>query len=168
MSIRTVAILLIVVGCQAASGDAQRNTIERVQLTLARQTPWQGADGWCRFSLEVSSSRAGIGERCGPGNPVDSSWIQHSGTRSRLLTDAERRTALELYDAARLFDGGHIGADFSASDLGFEMLIVRTSQRAAALVTLGNPTFASGPRKALIDWIRQRQMELQKLPVPTK
>jgi hypothetical protein len=79
------------------------------------------------------------------------------------LTQRETSTLRELYDAARLFDGDHVGADFSGSDVPFEMLIVRpvfTHGRAVALITTGNATFDSGPRKALLDWMRQRELEL--------
>jgi hypothetical protein len=66
-----------------------------------------------------------------------------------------------LYEAARLFDGDHIGADQSASDLPFHTLMVRSSspdRRAVVLVVTGNPTFSSGPRRALFDWlINKRQ-----------
>lgn len=48
---------------------------------------------------------------------------------------------------ARLFDGGHVGVDLRHADLFFERLILRGSQ-AVALVTTGNPTFATGPRQA--------------------
>jgi hypothetical protein len=85
--------------------------------------------------------------------------------RQRALTAAEVQTLRRLCEAAGLFDGGHVGADLSASDIGFEMLIVRTDRRAVVLVTFGNPTFSTGPRKALIDWMRQMQMELLKVPV---
>jgi hypothetical protein len=78
-----------------------------------------------------------------------------------MLTDPETATLRKLYEAARLFDGGHIGADKSYSDLPFHILMVRLrsgDQRAVVLVVTGNPTFSNGPRQALFDWlIKERQ-----------
>ena len=35
----------------------------------------------------------------------------------------------KLYEAAQLFEGGHVGADYSPSDLPFQILIVPSSSR---------------------------------------
>jgi hypothetical protein len=140
-----------------------------VRLTLSRQTVWQGAYGWCTFSADTSGDKGGISFRCGGGGPFGtaSPGSNAHDTRRRSLTGSERATLRQLYQAARLFDGGHIGADFSASDAPFEMLIVRPTngsknKAAVVLVTLGNATFASGPRKALIDWLRSIEAGLTK------
>jgi hypothetical protein len=84
-------------------------------------------------------------------------------TRRRSLTDVERATVQRLYTSARLFDGQHVGASQGGSDLPFFMLIVRQDGgegRAVALVLSGNASFASGPRKALFDWLLQEQAKL--------
>jgi hypothetical protein len=164
MGCRTLAILLVLVGSQSAQSQPQRTPVETIRLTLTRQTPWQGMDGWCSFGVESRRNAAEMSWRCGVVDPLEPASRPVS-TRQRALTAAEAQTLQQLYEAARLFDGGHVGADLSASDLGFEMLIVRTDRRAVALVTLGNATFSSGPRKALIDWMRQVQKDLPKTPV---
>jgi hypothetical protein len=95
----------------------------------------------------------------------DHSTVHHPGpgasaARPRTQTAAEVVTLRKLYQGANLFDGGHIGADYSVSDLPFYILIVRSypPNRAVVLVLTGNPTFSSGPRKALFDWLlRERQ-----------
>jgi hypothetical protein len=46
------------------------------------------------------------------------------------------------------------------ADLFFELLILRGSQ-AVALVTTGNATFATGPRQALLDWLRSCEQGLR-------
>jgi hypothetical protein len=135
-----------------------------VRLTLSSQTVWQGEYGWCAFSAEILQGRGGLSDRCGGAGPFGtaSPGVGGGDVRRQTLTDLETATLRKLYEAARLFDGGHIGADGSASDLPFHILIVRsTSQdrRAVVLVVTGNPTFSSGPRRALFDWlIRERQL----------
>jgi hypothetical protein len=156
---RTLAVLLVLWGGQSGQSQPQRTPVETIQLTLTRQTPWQGLDGWCSFGIELVWNGGGVSWRCGVVDPVEPA-SRPVRIRRRELTAAERQTLRRLYEAARLFDGGHVGADLSASDPGFEMLIVRTDRRAVALVTFGNATFASGPRKALIDWMRQLQTDL--------
>jgi hypothetical protein len=136
---------------------------DSVRLTLSSQTVWQGGYGWCAFSAEIVQGRGELSDRCGGAGPFGtaSPGAGGGGVRRRTLTDSETTTLRKLYEAARLFEGGHIGADRSAGDLPFHILIVRsTSQdgRAVVLVLTGNPTFSSGPRRALFDWlIRERQ-----------
>jgi hypothetical protein len=133
-----------------------------VRLTLSSQTVWQGEYGWCTFSAEILQGRGGLSDRCGGAGPFGtaSPGAGGGGVRRRTLTHSETTALRKLYEAARLFDGGHIGADRRASDLPFNILIVRSSQdgRAVVLVVTGNSTFSSGPRGALVDWlIRERQ-----------
>jgi hypothetical protein len=81
--------------------------------------------------------------------------------RRRKLTDVESAELRQLCDAAHLFDGGYVGADLTASDSIFETLKV-SEGRTAVLVTSGNATFARGPRKALLDWLRREEEALRK------
>jgi hypothetical protein len=130
---------------------------DEVRLTLSSQTVWQGEYGWCSFTTEIVQRRGGVSSRCGGAGPFGnaSPGPGASAAGSRTLTDAEAATLRKLYQDANLFDGGHIGADYSGSDLPFYILIVRSypPNRAAVLVVTGNPTFSSGPRKALFDWL---------------
>lgn len=137
--------------------------VDGVRLTLSSQTVWQGQYGWCSFSAEIVQGRGGISDRCGGAGPFGTALPGRGGggERRRTLADSETATLRKLYKAAQLFEGGHIGADYSARDLPFPILIVRSSspdRGAVVLVLTGNPTFATGPRKALFDWlIRERQ-----------
>jgi hypothetical protein len=72
--------------------------------------------------------------------------------RTRTLTPEESLELRRLYDASRLFAGGHAGTDLTDVDGVFEILIVRGA-RAVVLVTSGNATFRGGPRKDLLDWL---------------
>lgn len=134
-----------------------------VNLTLSSQTVWQDQYGWCSFVAQIGEDKGGISSRCGGAGPFGTSSPGPGAreVRRRTLSDSETTTLRKLYEAAQLFEGGHIGADHSASDLPFFILIVRTSSRghrAVVVVVTGNPTFSSGPRKALFDWlIRERQ-----------
>jgi hypothetical protein len=135
---------------------------DEVRLTLSSQTVWQGQYGWCSFTANIRQSSGAVSSRCGGAGPFGtaSPGPGASAAPPRTLTDAEVATLRKLYQAAYLFDGGHIGADYSGSDLPFYILIVRSypPNRAVVLVATGNPTFSSGPRKALFDWLlRERQ-----------
>jgi hypothetical protein len=145
-------------------GYAQvERTAETVRLTLSSQTVWQGEHGWCSFAADIVQGRSELSNRCGGAGPFGTASTRPvaASERRRALTDSETATLRKLYEAAQLFDGGHTGADFSESDLPFQILIARSSapnRRAVVLVLTGNPTFSSGPRKALFDWlIRERQ-----------
>ena len=89
----------------------------------------------------------------------------HGGTsrpqRRRKLSAAESADLRRLSGAARLFDGGYAGVESTASDGTFEILTV-TDGRTAVLVTSGNPSFAKGPRKELLDWLHRQEEALRK------
>ena len=161
-------LILVGVGLAVSPGHAQVETAaERIRLTLSSQTPWQGEYGWCTLSADILQGSGGLSYRCGGAGPFGtaSPGPAGGGVRQRTLTEGETITLRRLYEAATLFEGGHIGTDASASDLGFFILIVRSTAldrqavvRAVVLVVSGNPTCSSGPRRALLDWlIRQRQ-----------
>jgi hypothetical protein len=161
---RLAVLIFAGLGLVVLPGNAQLETAaESVRLTLSSQTVWQGEYGWCAFSADILQGRGGLSFRCGGAGPFGTASPGAAGgsVRRRALTDSETRTLRRLYEAATLFDGGHIGADLSASDLPFLILIVRSTsldRRAVVLVVTGNPTFSSGPRQALFDWlIGQRQ-----------
>ena len=148
-----VLTLLLTFCCwQPVIGQTQaRNGGPDFRLTLNSQAVSQG-DGWCTFSVEVRGDGGDVSNRCG-------------GLQQRTLSEAERALLRELYLGARLFDGGHVGADDSAGDIPFHMLIVRNvtgTNSAVALVITGNATFSSGPRKLLLDWLLSTRMTLTK------
>lgn len=171
-TLRAWAVLVLTAFCwQPVRGHTAQadDSAPGVRLTLSRQTVWQGADGWCTFSAEASAARGGISFRCGGGGPFGPASPGSGGgdLRRRALSAAESATLRKLSQAALLFEGGHTGADLSASDLPFEMLVVRPaegsrSRAAVVLVTTGNATFATGARKALVDWLRRLEAGLRK------
>lgn len=151
-----LAVLLIAVCCQSVSSQTKiEDSTEEVHLTLSRQTGSQGRYRWCTFIAETWRETGGISSRCGDAGPFGTASPGPGARdpRHRSLTDSERATLRQLYRAASLFDGGHVGADLSG-DLPFQILMVR-GKRAVVLVTTGNPTFTSGPRRALIDWLHK-------------
>jgi hypothetical protein len=168
MATRTLAahalagLMMVVCAC-VESGHTQNQTADDVRLTLSSQTVWQGEEGWCSFAAELFQGKGALSYRCGGAGPFGTASPGPGGgsVRRRMLTDPETATLRKLYEAARLFDGGHIGADKSYSDLPFHILMVRLrsgDQRAVVLVVTGNPTFSNGPRQALFDWlIKERQ-----------
>lgn len=161
-------LLLIILNLHPTSAQTEGLPPDNVLLTLTSQAVGSAPDQWCRFSVDLSGNDGGMSERCGPGTPASTGWtvgVPIQSTRSRSLTEAERATVRRLYTSARVFDGNHVGAARSGSDLPFFMLIVqsgRGSGPAVALVVSGNPSFSSGPRKALLDWLLQERQKLLK------
>ena len=155
-------VVLMLAGSACSEGSPPRYAQsapprDEVRLTLSSQTVWQGQYGWCSRSASIRQSSGGVSGRCGGAGPFGtaSPGPGASPERSRTLTDAEVETLRNLYQEAKLFDGGHIGADFSGGDFPFYILIIRSypPNRAVVLVVTGNRTFSSGPRKALFDWL---------------
>ena len=138
---------------------------EDVRLTLSSQTVWQREYGWCTLSAGIAHGQGGVSYRCGGAGPFGtaSPGVGGGTVRRRMLTDSETATLRKLYEEARLFDGGHIGKDYTGSDMPFYILTARSltpQNQAVVLVTTGNPTFASGPRKALFDFLISQQGKL--------
>jgi hypothetical protein len=120
-------------------------------------------------SVQFVGDRGGVSYHCGAAGalgPGGSPGYNTKGLRQRALSDAERDTLRQLYRGARLFDGGHVGGDYSVSDFPFLILIVRSltgmMPPVVVLVLMGNPTFGSGPRKALLDWLLNTRATLAK------
>lgn len=66
------------------------------------------------------------------------------------LEDEERDRLLEALKRARLFGGGYVGTDTTATDGPFNTLYVKNGGAAAVLVTSGNPSFETGARRELL------------------
>jgi hypothetical protein len=83
----------------------------------------------------------------------------------RELDSAESARVAGLAEAAKLFDGGHVGIDGSSLDAVFDRLELRGDRgECVILVTSGNPTFHDGPRRELLDavlavWHRLRDLK---------
>jgi hypothetical protein len=116
------------------------------------------------FTVDLIGDAGTISRYCGKDGPASIGAAPSAGAvRRRSLTEAENAALRGLYASAHLFEGGHIGADYSGADLPFELLVVRpvrTSGRAVALVVSGNSTFGRGPRKALLDWLLRERSKL--------
>lgn len=147
---RILAVLAFFI---AASAGAQ-GTTETVDFTLSRHYGYPGV--LCRLAVTASKTGGQASLLCGP-FAEDAPNRQ----RTRTLTPEESLELRRLYEASLLFAGGHTGTDFTASDGVFEFLIVR-GVRAVVLVTSGNPTFQSGPRKDLLNWLHRQEAALRK------
>lgn len=167
MPVLTRALIVALVVACSQSLRTQSKTIdatERISLTLSSQAVSQGRYGWCTFMAEVDQDRGGVSHRCGGAGPFGTAPPGPAGgtARQRALTAAERITLRQMYEAAKLLEGGHVGADLSHADLPFEILIVRSSESAVVLVTTGNPSFSNGPRRVLVEWLRNTRATLLK------
>jgi hypothetical protein len=154
MTLVSAAALSVCVPVVDAQGAAESLTI-----TLTRQY-LPGA--LCRLDVSVRRDTGVATSRCGISPDAVGATDRRStpAERRQELSSADVATLRRLIADARLFDGGHVGADLRSGDLLFELLIVRGSQ-AVALVTTGNPTFATGPRETLLDWLRSREQNLR-------
>jgi hypothetical protein len=120
---RALAVLISVgVGFVVSPGQAQVKTApESIRLTLSSQTPWQGEPFWCTLSADIHQGRGELSYRCGGTGPFGTTPLgsERGGVRQRALTEQETMTLRSLYEAATLFDGGHIGADLSYTTCHF-------------------------------------------------
>ena len=139
----------------AASAGAQATT-QTVVLTLSREYGYPS--GFCRLDVSASLNGGEARSFCGP---LAEGARDKGRTQARRITADESGELRRLYDAAALFGGGHIGLDLTANDAMFEILTVRRG-RAVVLVTSGNPTFQSGPRKELLNWLQRLEGALRK------
>jgi len=81
---------------------------------------------------------------------------------SRQLTREEAARIVALVRDGKLREGNHVGTDTTHSDGIFETLKVTTStSETAVLVTSGNVSFSTGPRRALLDLLQSVLNELQ-------
>jgi hypothetical protein len=66
-----------------------------------------------------------------------------------------------LFQAARLYDGGHVGVDETPADGVLEMLKVRTTEGTVVLVASGNKTFTGDPpRRDLLALLKSFEQRL--------
>lgn len=151
-----VARILVVMAFFIAASAGPQATTQTVVLSLSRESGYP--QGFCRLHVSASMNGGQAQLFCGP---VPDGAPDKRLTRTRRITADESEELRQLYDAARLFDGGHIGVDLTANDGMFEILTVRRG-RAVVLVTSGNPTFQSGPRKELLNWLQRLEGALKK------
>src|SRR5215216_2089935 len=121
------AVLLIAICGQIVFGQTKtEDSSEELYLTLSRQTGSQGMYRWCTLIAATGRDTGRVSEQCGAAGPFGTSSPGPGAIapHTRSLPASERATLRKLYTAARLFDGGHVGADFR-SDLPFEILMVR-------------------------------------------
>jgi hypothetical protein len=151
---KSAVLSAIAIVLSAPPTEGQRKEPDNVRLTLVTHSAWNRPDRWCAFSVETSNGGGDMWRSCGVAGPPP-----------RPLTKTESATVRRLYALAHLFEGGHIGADLTASDVPFFMLTVRSrpgSGPAVALIISGNATFNSGPRRELFDWLRDQETKLLK------
>jgi hypothetical protein len=149
---RILAVLTFLI---AASAGAE-GTTQTVVLTLSHEYGYPS--GMCQLDVSASLNGGQAELFCGP---VPNGARGKGRTQTRRITADESEEMRQLYDAAKLFDGGYDGVDLTANDGPFEFLIVRYGH-AAVLVTSGNPTFRSGPRKELLNWLQRLEAALRK------
>jgi hypothetical protein len=111
--------------------------------------------------------RLNVGTYGGAGTAtVSCVWNDKAATallRERKLTADEASRLVGLARDSNLMSGGHIGTDSRAGDGILETLMVTDSTAATGvLVTSGNASFATGPRRRLVDWLHSLLAELQK------
>jgi hypothetical protein len=151
-----VRTILAVLAFLIATTVGAQETTQTLVLTLSREYGYPS--GFCRMDVSASLNGGQARLFCGP-RAEDAR--DKGRTQTRRITAEESAALRRLYDAAGLFDGGHVGLDLTANDAMFESLTVRGS-RAVSLVTSGNPTFRSGPRKELLNWLQRLEAALRR------
>jgi hypothetical protein len=149
---RILAVLTFLI----ATTEGAQGTTQTVVLTLSSEYGYPS--GFCQLDVSASLNGGQAELFCGP---VPNGARGKGRTQTRRITADESERLRQLYDAARLFEGEHIGLDLTARDGTFETLTVRRG-RAVVLVTSFNPTFQSGPRKELLDWLQRLKGTLRK------
>ena len=85
--------------------------------------------------------------------------------RTRTLTAEEVNRLVRLVREGNLFAGAHIGIDGTGSDgPPFATLRVTVEAETGVLVTSGNPSFTTGARQQLLDWLHAVMRELEESP----
>jgi len=148
--------ILAVLAFFIAATVGTQGTTQTVVLTLSSEYGYP--QGFCRLHVSASLNGGEAQLFCGR---VPDGAPNNALMRTRRITADESEKLRQLYDAARLFEGEHIGLDLTARDGTFETLTVRGG-RAVVLVTSFNPTFQSGPRKELLDWLQRLKGTLRK------
>ena len=112
----------------------------------------------CRLDIGVYEAAGRASMRCLRNHPQATELL-----RGRALTGEEVARLRGLVRESKLMTGGYIGTDTTASDGVFETLkVLDGTATAGVLVTSGNPSFVTGPRRQLLDWLRALLSELQK------
>lgn len=149
---KSVVLLATTIVFTAPPTEGQRKDPDNVRLTLVTHSAWNRPDRWCAFSVETSNVGGDMWRSC-----------VVTGPPPRPLTKTESATLRRVYASAQLFEGSHVGADLTGSDMPFYMLTVRSrpgSGPAVALIISGNETFNSGARRDLFDWLRDQETKL--------
>jgi hypothetical protein len=79
-----------------------------------------------------------------------------------VLSPGDIKRVESLAGGSDLYAGGHVGADSRSVDGTFETLTVRCCGRreTVVLVTSGNATFESGPRRQLLELLYKWRQDL--------
>jgi hypothetical protein len=135
-------------GLAQSAGAISRLTLEqrfgRAEYQMCRiDVEFEAAAGWAkaRCTLNVAPSR--------------------EITAERVLRIAEIKNFTALAIDSALFAGGNLGIDSTSVDGVLETLTASKGGQTVGLVASGNPTFASGARKRLVDQLHSLLNELR-------
>jgi hypothetical protein len=81
--------------------------------------------------------------------------------RQRKLSSGEVARLVRLVHESRLLAGDYVGLDGTPGDGVFETLRITLGARTGVLVTSGNPSFTTGARRELLDWLQSLMTALQ-------
>lgn len=148
-----VAVLSAMIGVLFAS---QTPSDANVLLSL-RQEFGRALFRECRLDLVTDQTAGSVSMQCVRNiTPAGKAAVAR-----RDLTREEAARVAALVRDGNLLEGGHVGTDTRDRDGMFETLKVTSHARTAVLVTSGNGSFSSGPRRTLLDLLRSMLGELQ-------
>lgn len=150
----------LLVWLSLAEAPLQQAT-DHVILTLS-QTYGRAVFRQCRLDVVISESRGVASLWCDTGASLDGKGRRIPDVNARQeLASEETKRLIAGVRGARLFEGGHIGADGEPSDGVFETLKVVKDGQAVVLVTSYNPTFErDGPRKQVLSILNDIEQRL--------
>jgi hypothetical protein len=143
------AVIAILFSSQAQS---DRNILLSLQQQFGRAVFRQ-----CRLDLVTYQDSGSVSMQC----VRNLTPARKDAVGRRDLTREEVARVVALVRDGNLMEGGHVGTDTTYRDGIFETLKVTSTAGTAVLVTSGNVSFSTGPRRTLLDLLQSFLRELQ-------
>lgn len=148
-----VAVLSAVIAILLSS---QAQSDSNILLSL-RQEFGRAVFRQCRLDLVTYQNSGSVSIQC----VRNITPTRNDVVARRDLTREEVARVVALVRDGNLMEGGHVGTDTTQRDGMFETLKVTSHAGTAVLVTSGNVSFSTGPRRALRELLQSMLSELQ-------
>lgn len=161
-TIATAALVLCATALQASGWQPSRVPLSspdnNVRLSLHQQFG-RAMFRECRLDIVTYENAGNASLRCERNVAPPTVLL-----RQRKLTSDEAGRLVRFVHASHLLAGDYIGLDETPGDGVFETLRITVSSGTGVLVTSGNPSFTTGARRELLDWLQRLMRALQESP----